>query len=114
MRNTMFTHGDKVTALAAGRVQSNSIGLGDAINLEAETTAINASGADDNEFDLPAGDEGQEITLYLASKADAGGAVINGAFVGGTTITFDTVGEYAKLKFLGASWAPMHNTGVLA
>lgn len=36
---------------------------------------------------------------------DGGSGVLTGVFVGGTTITFTTVGEFADLLWDGASWA---------
>jgi hypothetical protein len=67
-----------------------------------------------NEFDLPAGEEGQEQTFYLKTKGAGANAQVNGAFVGGTKITLDTAGKMFKVKFLNASWQPIVNTGTLA
>jgi hypothetical protein len=53
-------------------------------------------------YALPAGDEGQEITVYLKTKGSNSNAVVAGAFVGGTALTLDTAGKMAKLKFLKA------------
>ncbi len=89
----------------------------DAVNLDAETKALvtftGAAVADPMEWDLPVGEEGQITTFYLKTKAAGIDAKVNGAFVGGTAITFDTAGEYFTAKFLNASWVVQHNTGAL-
>jgi hypothetical protein len=64
-------------------------------------------------FTLPIGDEAQEVTLYLKAKA-GGNAVVAGAFVGGTHLTFSAVNQIAKLKYLNGSWVPLYNTGSIA
>lgn len=87
---------------------------GDAIDLKAATVALTTVAGAASDIDLPAGEEGQEVTVYLAVKGAGANAVVNGAFAGGTKVTFDTVGEYFKAKYLGASWVLMNNTGTLA
>jgi hypothetical protein len=64
-------------------------------------------------FSLPVGDEAQEVTLYLKTKS-GGNAVVAGAFVGGTHLTFSAANQIAKLKFLNGSWLPLVNTGSIA
>jgi hypothetical protein len=75
---------------------------------------ITTTGTTAQEWDLPAGEEGQEVAMYLKTKATGVNAKVNGAFVGGTSITFDTAGEFFKAKFMNASWALIANTGALA
>jgi hypothetical protein len=35
-------------------------------------------------------------------------------FIGGTSLTFDTVQKYARLKWLGAGWQVLNSTATLA
>jgi hypothetical protein len=87
---------------------------GDKLNLDAETKALITPAGAVSEFDLPAGEEGQETTVYLATKGAGSNAQVNGAFAGGTKITLDTVGKYFRAKFLGGTWVVLNNTGTLA
>lgn len=41
----------------------------------------------------------------VSHVVDGGSGILTGVFVGGTTITFTTVGEFADLLWIGASWA---------
>lgn len=41
----------------------------------------------------------------VSHVADGGSGVLTGVFVGGTTITFTTVGEFAELLWTGTAWA---------
>ena len=41
----------------------------------------------------------------VAHVADGGSGVLTAVYVGGTTITFTTVGEYADLIWTGSAWA---------
>lgn len=41
----------------------------------------------------------------VSHVVDGGSGVLTGVFVGGTTITFTTVGEFADLLWTGTSWA---------
>lgn len=41
----------------------------------------------------------------ISHVVDGGSGVLTGVFVGGTTITFTTVGEFADLLWTGTSWA---------
>lgn len=41
----------------------------------------------------------------VSHVADGGSGVLTGVFVGGTTITFTTVAEYADLMWTGSAWA---------
>lgn len=47
---------------------------------------------------------GQRLTVALKTKGTSANAVLSGTFVGGTTLTFDTAGEYANLMWTGAGW----------
>jgi hypothetical protein len=89
----------------------------DVLSLDAETKALSTvAGSTVTEFDLPAGEEGQETTLYLAIKGAGSNAQINGAFGGGTKLTLDTAGKFAKLKYFAgiAAWAQIAGTGALS
>jgi hypothetical protein len=87
----------------------------DKLDLDAETKALSTvAGTTVTEFDLPIGGEGQETTFYLASKGAGSNAQINGAFVGGTKLTLDTVGKFAKLKYLGSTWVALVSTGAIS
>lgn len=41
----------------------------------------------------------------VAHVSDGGSGVLTAVYVGGTTITFTTVGEYADLMWTGSAWA---------
>lgn len=90
----------------------------DTLDLTAETYALvtsNAVEASTNmEYDLPSGAEGQEVTLYFKTKGTSSNALVNGVFTGGTVLTLDTVGKFAKLKFLDGTWRVIANTGSIA
>lgn len=87
----------------------------DKVDLDAQTKAlVTAAGTTVQEWDLPAGEEGQETCYYLKTKGAGANAQVNGAFVGGTKITLDTAGKMFTAKFLNGSWQPLVNTGTLA
>ena len=88
----------------------------DHLSLDAETKALSTiTGTTVTEFDLPAGEEGQETTLYLASLGAGSNAQVNGTFAGPHShLTFSAVGQLAKLKWLGASWSVIANTGTFS
>lgn len=100
------------TATASGATLTG--GSDQEFDLDAETKAITTLAGTLTEFDLIAGEEGQETTVYLAVKGAGSNAQLNGTFVGGTHLTLDTVGKGAKLKWLGAAWQPLWNTGTIA
>jgi hypothetical protein len=61
---------------------------------------------------LPNGFErGQTILVHLESKGAGASAVVSGVFAGGTSLTFDTLDEFALLYWTGAKWLPLINTG---
>lgn len=60
---------------------------------------------------LPNGEDGQERTLFFKTKGAGADAIVTGTFAGGTTYTFDTAGEFARLKFMGGSWRTIVNSG---
>jgi hypothetical protein len=86
----------------------------DPIKLDAETYALVTIAGADMSFVLPNGEEAQETTLYLNTKGTGSNAVVSGTFIGGTTLTFDTVQKYARLKWLGAGWQLLSGTATLA
>jgi len=87
----------------------------DLFNLDMETKAlVTTPGSTVTEFDLPAGEEGQETTVYLQTLGAGSNAQVNGAFAGGhTTLTLSAVGQFQKLKFLGSSWVSIAGTGTI-
>jgi hypothetical protein len=86
----------------------------DTIRLQHNTYGLETVIGGLTDYDLPAGDEGQEITLYLKTKGTSSNAQVNGTFGGGTLLTFDTAGKFAKLKYMNATWQPIANTGTIA
>jgi hypothetical protein len=84
------------------------------IKLDAETYALVTLAGAVMAFNLPNGEEGQECTLYLNTKGTGSNAVVTGTFIGGSTLTFDTVQKYARLKWLGAGWQVLNSTATLA
>lgn len=65
---------------------------------------------------LPDGEEAQEHVIYCAALAAGGSVVVTPTtLAGGTTLTFDAVGEFAQLRWLAGSWRVFNiSTGVLA
>jgi hypothetical protein len=82
----------------------------DKIDLTAETYALVTTVAG-GAFALPNGDQGQEVTLYLDTKVTSN-AVVTATLATGTTLTFDTVGDFIKLKWLGGKWQVLTNSSV--
>lgn len=73
--------------------------------ITAKLIYLNVTGASNSAVALPAGLDGQEITLCLKTRASTGNVVVTpSALAGGTTLTFDAVGELSKLQFLGGTW----------
>jgi len=86
-----------------------------ALDLSAFVNQIAMVNAANKVQSLADGDEGQEILVYLNSKASTGNAVVTPAHLaGGTTITLSAVGQFAKLIFLAGSWHIVASTGTLA
>jgi len=128
----------EATYLAAGAVLTATVDIGgvDGNDFTLATTATGtvvaaAGGADlalpdtiyhyfdssqavDQYYDLAEGDEGTRRVVALRSKSGAGGAVVRADFDGGTTITFNTAGEYAILEYVIGQWVVVKNTGDLA
>jgi hypothetical protein len=50
---------------------------------------------------------GEEHVIVLRGKTATGTAIVTGTFTGGTTLTFDTVGEKVRLIWVGAAWTPV-------
>ena len=57
---------------------------------------------------------GQETTLFLETRGGTANAVVSGTFAGGTAATFDAVGEFLFLKWLGGAWRVLTNGGSVA
>ena len=86
-----------------------------AVSVLTEPTQFSISQAGDQAMTLPDGDETQRKLLYMTVKGSTGNAVVTpDNLTGGTTLTFDAVGEYAELRFVGGSWAVVASTATLA
>lgn len=82
-----------------------------AIDLNFPTTLVTTTGAD--ALTLANGYEGQK--LRIAMIADGGdGTLTPTSLAGGTTITFDDVGDTADLQFLNSSWHVLGGTATVA
>jgi hypothetical protein len=83
------------------------------ILLDAETYALVTLAGQPMSFALPNGEEAQEVTLYLNTRGSSpAAAIVSGTFQGGTTLTFAAVGNFVRLKWLGAQWAILSNSSV--
>lgn len=88
-----------------------------ALSLDTKNNALEITQGGDQAFTLAAGDEFQEKTIALRVKGGAGNAVVTpaggldnaGAAV--TTITLNSVGDFARLIYVGAKWRVMQNSG---
>jgi hypothetical protein len=75
----------------------------------AETFALKSLTGGNMTVPLGAGDEGQEVTFYLATKGGTATVTVTGSFRDGSAATkanllFDATTDYAKLKYLGGVW----------
>jgi hypothetical protein len=102
---------NSANATVSGATLSGGLNVdSDKIDLSAETYGL-VTTATGGAFLLPAGDQGQEVTLYLDTKVTSN-AVVTGTFAGGTTATFDTAGDFIKLKWLKDKWVVLVNSSV--
>lgn len=76
------------------------------IDLETEHTQIYATAETNETFQLQDGDETQRHTITMLGKADTGNVLVRYNMDGGngSVLTFDAVGEYAVLQYLGGNW----------
>jgi hypothetical protein len=101
-----------VATLSAATLEGGNASA--AISVETENSAFNTTEAEQQAFTLADGEEFQSKTLVCQSKG-AGHVVVTPAnLAGGTTLTFDAVGEHAVLKFLDGKWRVVVNTATLA
>lgn len=49
---------------------------------------------------------GQTLHMILRKRAGSGTCVVTATYTGGTTLTFDAVGERVTLVWTGAAWTP--------
>lgn len=109
-----------VTALTAAPTANDATLLGgqDAVevSLETENTIIAITQNVDQQFDLVDGDDFQKKVIACQALDGTGTAIVTPTnLTGGTTLTFDAVGEVAVLQFLAGSWSVISATaGVLA
>jgi hypothetical protein len=99
------------TATVSAATLTGGAGI-ESIKLDAETYALVTTAGAAMSFALPNGEEAQETTLYFATKGTGANAVVSGVFQGGTSLTFDTAGDFIKLKWLGAQWVVLVNSSV--
>lgn len=88
-----------------------------AIDLSSEYTKVSLNRASIAETaTLPDGDECQRHTIYCAALASGNSLVVTPVNIsGGSTLTFDAVGEFAELCFLAGEWRVISaSSGVLA
>lgn len=110
--------GNAITVAASVATRSAATLTGgankDVLDLGVGTVGIvTVAGSAPCELDLPDGDEGQEITLYLKTKGAGANAIVNGTFnAGATSATFDAAGDFVKLKWLGGKWVALTNSSV--
>lgn len=103
-------------AIAAGKTgEPETITDDAALSLATEPSNIAITQATNRALTLADGDETQRKFVYMTVKSGAGNAVLTPAnLTGGTTITFDAVGEYAELRFVAGSWAVIATTATVA
>jgi hypothetical protein len=84
------------------------------VRLSLDTAAhdIQASLGVDHKINLDLGDDFQRKTIHLSVKGGAGGAVVTGVFQGGTTLTFNAVGDFVDMMFLNGKWQVLTNVSV--
>ena len=74
-----------------------------------------SAGSADDVATLPDGEEGQQVTVIMAECADSAKCVVSSDKLnGGTTLTFDAVGENAVLVFTKGKWFMISGTATLA
>lgn len=92
--------GGVTTVTGAGAIDTNS-----------SVVAVVTTGADA----LTLGDGNQGQFMYIYMKTDGGdGTLTPTNLLGGTTITFDDVGDTAQLFFDGSDWVMMGGSATLA
>lgn len=103
-------------AIAMGKTgEPEELTVAAAISLLTEPTQFNISSAGNQAFTLADGDETQRKLLYMTVKGSTGNAVVTPAnLTGGTTITFDAVGDYSELRFVAGSWVQVAGNATVA
>lgn len=85
------------------------------VSVETEPSKISLSQGVNQALTLENGDEAQRKVIYMVAKSGAGNAVLTPAnLAGGTTITFDTVGDYAEMRFMNGEWYVTAGTATVA
>ena len=74
------------------------------VSVKTEPTQFNLSQGANQPMVLPDGDETQRKLMYMTAKGAGNAVVTPDNLTGGTTITFDTVGDYVELRFINGSW----------
>jgi len=86
-----------------------------AVSVLTEPTQFSIAQGSNQAMTLADGDETQRKLMYMTVRGSTGNAVVTPAnLTGGSTLTFDAVGEYAELRFIGGSWAVVASTATLA
>lgn len=105
--NTDFTFNNAI-AMGGKVIKSGAVGTNVAPTATLSPTTIEASTYFvDADFTLPSGDDGQEVTVIVASTASAAVAILTGAGVtlgGATSISLDGANSTVTLRCFSDKW----------
>lgn len=105
-----------IPEIRAGKVDKpETLTAAGVVGLDTEATTISLTQGSNQALTLADGAPFQKKVIHLAVKSGAGNAVLTPANLnGGDTLTFDAVGEYAELRFMGTEWFMVNGTATLA
>jgi len=101
-------------AIRAGKTgEPEELTVDAAVSIVTEPTQLSITAGSDQNFTLPDGDETQRKLIYMTARTSNDAIVTPDNLTGGTTITFNSVGDWAELRFIGGSWVVVANGGVV-
>jgi len=84
-----------------------------AVSVLTEPTQFSIAQGSDQAMTLADGDETQRKLMYMTVRTTNDAVVTPANLTGGTTITFNSVGDWAELRFISGSWVVVANSGVV-
>ena len=101
-------------AIRAGKTgEPETLALAGAVSLDTEPTIFAIAAGSDQAMTLGDGDETQRKLMYMSVRTTNDAVVTPTNLTGGTTITFNSVGDWIELRFIAGSWVSVANSGVV-